>query len=556
MEQFEGSEGISQPQGLGEQGRPEEAAREQGGEEVESREGGDELGGAEVVSDRTGLEAPGGGTGQHGADEELEDHDEPDSSPRHLLGGRGVRGSRPRTRRRVRGSDAAGRRQLTASQRLLILDTWMRSKLPATDFASLAGVSPHTLYGWRKRFEEEGPAGLADPQGRRGGQPAARADAARDPDAEGEPPRLGPGPDPRRADAHRGLRREPRRDRSRAGRGGLRGRGGRRGRTRPRSTRFERTRPNELWQTDLFTFVLKRENRRVHLVAFLDDYSRFIVGFGLYASASGALVREVFEAAIANFGAPEEVLTDNGTQYHTWRGKSAFTKLCERRGIRQIVAAPRRPQTLGKIERFWGTLWRECVRGRDLPGARRRARAHRALPRSLQLPAPAPGARRAWCRPTATSRRRREVRQTLAARVQANALELAQHGEPRKPFYLTGRVGGKSISLHAEGERVILTDGEGQREEVDLSAPGRREHEPGSATKAPLTPQAAPPDHPVLREGEDDLPPPASSPLDGILKRLERGLDERARTTTTRTARCWRWEVCRERAGVRQRCRP
>jgi hypothetical protein len=29
--------------------------------------------------------------------------------------------------------------------------------------------------------------------------------------------------------------------------------------------------------------------------------------------------------------------------------------------VQQIVAAPRRPQTLGKIERYWGTLWRECV---------------------------------------------------------------------------------------------------------------------------------------------------------------------------------------------------
>jgi hypothetical protein len=29
--------------------------------------------------------------------------------------------------------------------------------------------------------------------------------------------------------------------------------------------------------------------------------------------------------------------------------------------VRQIVARPRHPQTLGKIERFWGTLWRECV---------------------------------------------------------------------------------------------------------------------------------------------------------------------------------------------------
>jgi transposase InsO family protein len=43
---------------------------------------------------------------------------------------------------------------------------------------------------------------------------------------------------------------------------------------------FERARPNQLWQTDLFTFVLKRQNRRVYLVAFLDDHSRFLVGYG------------------------------------------------------------------------------------------------------------------------------------------------------------------------------------------------------------------------------------------------------------------------------------
>src|SRR5262245_39573793 len=43
---------------------------------------------------------------------------------------------------------------------------------------------------------------------------------------------------------------------------------------------FERARPNQLWQTDLFTFMLKRQNRRVYLVAFMDDHIRFIVGYG------------------------------------------------------------------------------------------------------------------------------------------------------------------------------------------------------------------------------------------------------------------------------------
>ena len=88
---------------------------------------------------------------------------------------------------------------------------------------------------------------------------------------------------------------------------------------------FERAKPNSLWQSDLFTFVLKRQNQKVYLVAFLDDHSRFITGYGLHASQSGALVIEVLRAAMGTYGKPEEILTDNGTQYHTWRGKSAFT---------------------------------------------------------------------------------------------------------------------------------------------------------------------------------------------------------------------------------------
>src|SRR5262249_4631681 len=100
--------------------------------------------------------------------------------------------------------------------------------------------------------------------------------------------------------------------------------------------RFERARPNQLWQTDLFTFVLNRQNRRVHLVDFMVDHSRFLDGYRLHASQSAPLVLEVFRAALSSYGAPEEVLTDNGSQYVTWRGKSAFTKELEKRGIRQV----------------------------------------------------------------------------------------------------------------------------------------------------------------------------------------------------------------------------
>ncbi len=242
--------------------------------------------------------------------------------------------------------------------------------------------------------------------------------------------------------------------------------------TRPHPDRvrsFERTWPNQLWQTDLFTFVLKRQNRRVYLVAFMDDHSRFLVGYGLHASQSSALVLEVLRAALANYGPPEEILTDNGSQYVTWRGKSAFAKELEKRGIRQVVAAPRRPQTLGKIERFWGTLWRECVEAAvfmDLGDAQRRIGLfidHYNFQRPHQgIDGLVPADRFFGAAP--------DVLRTLKERVAANALHLARHGVPREPFYLTGQVAGQPFSVHAEGERVILTGADGRRE-VDLVPP-------------------------------------------------------------------------------------
>ena len=254
---------------------------------------------------------------------------------------------------------------------------------------------------------------------------------------------------------------------------------------------FERARPNQLWQTDLFTFVLKRQNRRVYLVAFMDDHSRFIVGYGLHASQSTALVLEVWRAAIASYGAPEEVLTDNGSQYITWRGKGAFTKELEKRGVRQVVASPRHPQTLGKIERFWGTLWRECVESAvfiDLGDARQRIGLfidHYNFQRPHQgIGGLVPADRFFGAAP--------DVLRTLQARVAANALDLARQGVPKAPFYLTGQVGGQPFSLHAEGDRVILTGAAGSRREVDLVPP---------AAPPPPTAEAAGLPQPVCPQG-------------------------------------------------------
>ena len=262
---------------------------------------------------------------------------------RAASGGFTPRGVRRRTARTTKRTTVSAT-EFTGEQRLLMLDCWMRSKLPATEFSPLVGVSTATLYAWRRRFEEEGPAGLlGHKRGMRGSQlpePTKRAilmmkeahpdwgqDRIHDMLIRTEGIEASAGA-VQRFLVESGYEVEPVATRPHE----------------PKVTRFERTKPNELWQTDLFTFLLKRERRRVHLVCYMDDFSRFIVGFGLHASASGAMVREVLEASIANFGAPSQILTDNGAQYHTWRGKSAFRKLLTKRGIEQIVASPRRSE--------------------------------------------------------------------------------------------------------------------------------------------------------------------------------------------------------------------
>jgi transposase InsO family protein len=459
--------------------------------------------------------------------EEDPDRDDPETLPELSSAKpdqeRGLRlTGRPRGRRLVK-KEAAPKPAISAEQRLLVLDTWQRSQLPAKDFAPLVGVSKHTLYAWKKAFDTHGPAGLMDhkrgaPRGSRLPELTKRTilmlkqanpewGCQRISDMLLRGPAL-----PASATAVGRVLHEAGYQMEEVA-------------TRPHPDKvrfFERAKPNQLWQTDLFTFVLKRQNRRVYLVAFMDDHSRFIVSYGLHASQSSALVLEVLRAGIASHGTPAEILTDNGSQYVTWRGKSAFSKELEKRGIHQVVAAPRRPQTLGKIERFWGTLWRECVESAvfiDLGDAQRRIGLfidHYNFQRPHQgIDGMVPADRFFGAAP--------EVRKTLQARVSANALELARQGVPKAPFYLTGQVGGQPFSVHAEGERMILTRAAGARQEIDLVPPAA----PAPSAGAAELPQPVCPAGVVIGLGTAECgaepPAPGTSPLDELVPPTKEG---------------------------------
>lgn len=118
--------------------------------------------------------------------------------------------------------------------------------------------------------------------------------------------------------------------------------------------RFERDHSNSLWQTDFK--LLDNDN---WICTFLDDHSRFLPGGKEFnEDPTTEIALEIFEKAGKKFCFPEQVLTDQGTQFYNApkSGKQEalgfFTKRLLELGTKHIVASKRRPTTIGKIESF------------------------------------------------------------------------------------------------------------------------------------------------------------------------------------------------------------
>lgn len=122
--------------------------------------------------------------------------------------------------------------------------------------------------------------------------------------------------------------------------------------TEPRKTwgtkRFQRDHCNSLWQAD---FKLCSDDN--WMISFQDDHSRFITGSVKIWSPTGENAILLLERAVKRYGVPEQVLTDQGTQFKPARGEtSEFAIQCHELGIEHITASVRRPTTIGKIEAF------------------------------------------------------------------------------------------------------------------------------------------------------------------------------------------------------------
>jgi len=220
---------------------------------------------------------------------------------------------------------------------------------------------------------------------------------------------------------------------------------------------FERSTPNQLWQSDIFMWRPGGEiQRNFYLIGFIDDYSRFMVSLGVFAGQTAENVLETYRRGVADHGAPKEMLTDNGRQYANWRGKTRFQSEMSKDKVQHIRSSPHHPQTCGKIERFWKTIHEEFLqraRFSSLEDARERIALWVKYYNSRRPHQGIGG----MCPADRFYEVATELRKSLEAQVEENVLELALRGRAKDPFFLVGQVEGQSVVVSRRDGKLELT---------------------------------------------------------------------------------------------------
>ena len=226
-------------------------------------------------------------------------------------------------------------------------------------------ISAPTGYKWLRRYAAEGPAGLQDRSRRPHRSPAQTAPATEQAvlALRAQHPTWGPRklrvllarqgvqPLPAASTITAILRRHDQLDPAQ-------------GAGQPRAwQRFEHPYPNALWQMD-FKGGWPCGPGRCHPLTILDDHSRYALGLAAGPNQRTATVRGHLVTAFQRYGLPDRLLVDNGSPWgnHPAHPYTPLTVWLRRLGIAVSHSRPYHPQTLGKDERFHGTLERDFGR--------------------------------------------------------------------------------------------------------------------------------------------------------------------------------------------------
>ena len=254
-----------------------------------------------------------------------------------------------------------------AEQRYQAVLAVISDGLSISQVAGKVGVSRQTLHAWLARYEAEGLEGLVDRSHRPGSCPhqmlvevEAKLLELRRSRPYWGPRRLvfelakrGVSPVPSESAAYRALVRAAMID------PGLRDRRSRKWK------RWERGAPMELWQMDVVGGFPLSDGSSAKALTGIDDHSRMCVCARLMAAERTRAVCDGLRSALATYGDPEQILTDNGRvftgRFFNPPVEVLFDAICREHGIEHLLTQPRSPTTTGKIERFHRSLRAEFL---------------------------------------------------------------------------------------------------------------------------------------------------------------------------------------------------
>lgn len=135
-------------------------------------------------------------------------------------------------------------------------------------------------------------------------------------------------------------------------------------RKRPRKSyiRFQRSAAMEMWQLDAFEYTLFTSDKtKITVYQLVDDSTRYDLGTSAWTDPeNGADAVATVKASIAACGAPQELLSDNGSAFNLARqgAVTALQMYLADQGCKPITGRIKSPTTQGKNERSHQTICR------------------------------------------------------------------------------------------------------------------------------------------------------------------------------------------------------
>lgn len=124
-------------------------------------------------------------------------------------------------------------------------------------------------------------------------------------------------------------------------------------------------------------------------------------------------------------------------------------------GVAHFKSRPQHPMTLGKIERFWSSIWQDFLTRAQFGSFEEARERIRFWTKHYNHKRPHQGIG-GLCPADRFFEIQTALRQTIEAGIKENLLEMALRGQPRAPFYMVGRMEGQSVVLRAEKGKLKL----------------------------------------------------------------------------------------------------